>query len=378
MHQIYFDHSATTPMRIEVFEAMRPFFNENFGNASSIHSSGQKARQALEKSRKDVATRLNAHADEIYFTSGGTESDNLALQGVARALQKNGNHIVTSAVEHPAVLNTCRYLEKVGFSVDYLAVDENGFVDPEAVQAALKPETILVSIMMANNEVGTIQPIHEISKVTHAKKIAFHTDAVQAMGKIPVNVENLKVDLLSISGHKISGPKGIGVLYIRKGVPFNPLFHGGHHERGVRPGTENVAGAVGLGRAMELAEEERDTFYEKMFHLREMLEQGIRDCFSNAKFNGHQKRRLPTISNVTFPSIDGESLQLALDSKNIAVSTGAACSSGSAGVSHVLTAMGLSPPEAASSIRFSIGRMNTKEDKEILFDKLPTILESLK
>ena len=378
MRQVYFDHSATTPVRSEVFEAMRPYFSQNFGNASSIHSCGQKARKALENARKSVATLLDAKKNEIYFTSGGTESDNLALQGVAGALRKKGRHIITSAIEHPAVLNTCRYLEKQGFKVDYVSVDENGLVNPLTIQAALKPQTVLVSIMMANNEVGTIQPVHEISKITNARGVALHTDAVQATGKISVSVEDLKVDLLTISGHKINGPKGIGVLYIRKDTPFAPLFYGGHHEHGVRPGTENVAAAVGMAKAMELAEEERDVFYEKMLRLREMLEKSIRDRISNVKLNGHQKKRLPTISNISFLSVDGETLQLVLDSKNIAVSTGAACSSGSAEVSHVLTAMGLSAQDAAASLRFSLGLLNSEDDIHYLLDILSTVISTLR
>lgn len=378
MRQVYFDHSATTPVRSEVFEAMRPYFSQNFGNASSIHSCGQKARKALENARKSVATLLDAKKNEIYFTSGGTESDNLALQGVAGALRKKGRHIITSAIEHPAVLNTCRYLEKQGFNVDYVSVDENGLVNPLTIQAALKPQTVLVSIMMANNEVGTIQPIREISKITNARGVALHTDAVQATGKISVSVEDLKVDLLTISGHKINGPKGIGVLYIRQDTPFAPLFYGGYHERGVRPGTENVAAAVGMAKAMELAEEERDVYYEKMLRLREMLEKSIRDRISNVKLNGHQKKRLPTISNISFLSVDGETLQLVLDSKNIAVSTGAACSSGSAEVSHVLTAMGLSAQDAAASLRFSLGLLNSEDDIHYLLDILSTVITTLR
>ncbi|RTZ96461.1 MAG: cysteine desulfurase NifS [Deltaproteobacteria bacterium] len=375
---IYFDHSATTPIRREVIDAMDPYFAHRFGNASNIHRFGQQARKDLEDARKQVADIIGSGFGEIIFTSGGTESDNLAVQGVVRARKREKNHIVTSSIEHPAVLNTCRFLEQQGTAVDYLPVDTDGVVDPRTVEAAIRPDTALVSIMLANNEVGTLQPIREIGVITRARGIPLHADAVQAMGKIPVNVDDLNVDLLSISGHKIYGPKGIGCLYIRKGTPFAPLFFGGHHERGYRPGTENVAAIIGLARALELADAEREGFAADMHHLRTMLETGIREKIPAARFNGHTEKRLPNIANISFQSMDGETLLYVLDSRNIAVSTGAACASGSADVSHVLTAMGLSPALARGSLRFSLGRLNDENDIQQVLNVLPGIIDGLR
>ena len=378
MKPIYFDHGATTPIRREVLEVMQPYFTDTFGNPSSIHGFGQKARKDLEEARKKVAETIGADFREIFFTSGGTESDNLAVQGVVRARKGHGGHIVTSAIEHPAVLNTCRYMERQGYDVEYIPVDTDGRVNPETVKAALKPDTVLVSIILANNEVGTIQPIQEIGEITKAQGIPLHTDAVQAVGKIPVKVNDLNVDLLSVSAHKIYGPKGTGILYVKQGTPFTPLFFGGHHERGVRPGTENVAAIIGLAKAMELADAERDDFFTNMARLRSMLEVGIREKVKNTQFNGHTEKRLPNVSNISFHSIDGESLLFVLDSQKIAVSTGAACSSGSAEVSHVLTAMGLSPELAGGSMRFSLGRLNSEDDIRYVLDVLPDVIAGLR
>jgi len=378
MKSIYLDHSATTPIRKEVIEAMHPYFSDVFGNASNIHAVGQKARKNLEDARKKIAGIIGADFTEIYFTSGGTESDNLAIQGVTRAYKGGKGHLITSLVEHPAVLNTCRYLERKGIEVDYLPVDADGLVDPAAVQTALRPETLLVSIMLANNEVGTLQPIQEIGEITKAQGIPFHTDAVQAMGKIPVNVDDLNVDLLSVSAHKIYGPKGTGFLYVKQGTPFAPLFYGGHHERGYRPGTENVGAIIGLAKAMELADLERDNFFATMHRLRTILEAGIREKIKNVRFNGHTNKRLPNISNISFESVDGETLLYVLDSQNVAVSTGAACTSGSTGVSHVLTAMELSAELSGASLRFSLGRLNDEADIGYVLDVLPSVIDSLR
>ena len=378
MKPIYLDHSATTPIREEVLEVMQPYFTNTFGNASSIHGFGQKARKDLEEARKKVAETIGADFREIFFTSGGTESDNLAVQGIVRARKERGGHIVTSSIEHPAILNTCRYMERQGYDVEYLPVDTDGRVNPETVQAALRPDTVLVSIMLANNEVGTIQPIQEIGEITKANGIPLHTDAIQAVGKIPVKVNDLNVDLLSVSAHKIYGPKGTGLLYVKQGTQFAPLFYGGHHERGVRPGTENVAAIIGLAKAMELAEAERDDFYATMHHLRSILETGIREKVKGIRFNGHTEKRLPNVSNISFHSVDGESLLLVLDSQKIAVSTGAACSSGSTEVSHVLTAMGLSPELAGGSTRFSLGRLNSEDDIRYVLNVFPSVISGLR
>ncbi len=378
MRNIYLDHSATTPVRSEVFEAMQPYFSEFFGNASSIHGVGQKARKDLENARKRVAGILGARFDEIYFTSGGTESDNLAILGVARSQGDSGRHIITSAIEHPAVLNSCRHLEQQGYDVDYLPVDSDGRIDPQVVEAAIRPSTILVSIMLANNEVGTLQPIQTIGEITKARGIPLHTDAVQAIGKISVKVEDLNVDLLTVAGHKIHGPKGIGLLYVNHRTKFTPLFFGGHHERGYRPGTENVASIIGLTKAMELAGGERNDFFAEMHRLRSILEDGICENIDRVQINGHKQERLPNLTNISFHAVDGEALLYILDSKGVAVSTGAACSSGSTGVSHVLTAMGLSSETAGGSIRFSLGRLNREDDIHHVLTLLPDIIARLR
>jgi cysteine desulfurase len=378
MKPVYLDHGATTPIREEVIEVMLPYFSKTFGNPSSIHTFGQSARDDIEDARKRVAGVLGVDPTEVIFTSGGTESDNLAIKGIAYAKQGKGKHIVTSSIEHSAVLNSCQYLEQEGYEVTYLPVDEYGLVSLNSLEKALKPETLLVSIMLANNEVGTIQPVREIGELTQVRGIHFHTDAVQAVGKIPTRVNDLNVDLLSVSGHKIYGPKGVGVLYIREGTPIVPLIHGGQHQMGYRPGTENVAVAVGMAKAMELAEQEREDFFRKMIELRSMLEKGIREKIEDVQFNGHPEKRLPNILNASFKFIDGESLLLSLDLEGIAVSTGSACSSESEESSHVLMAMGTAPDVARGSLRFSLGRLNDEEDISHVLDVLPDAIATLR
>jgi len=378
MNRIYLDHSATTPVRDEVAQAMLPYFSSAFGNASSIHSFGQEARKAVQNARKKIAEMIGADLTEVVFTSGGTESDNLALKGGAYARRKAGRHIVTSSIEHPAVLNCCRHLEQEGFEVTYLPVDGQGLVDPASVEDAIRPDTTLVSIMLANNEVGTIQPIKKIGKITGNIGVPLHTDAVQALGKLPVTANNLNADLISMSGHKIYGPKGIGMLYIRKGISFAPIMHGGHHEMGFRPGTENVAAIVGMAEAMKLAELKRKDFSEKTYGLRSALETGIIEKIENVLINGHPEKRLPNISNMSFEKVDGESLLMILDSLGIAVSTGSACSSGSTEPSHVLSAMGITAELASGNLRFSIGRSNDRDDICRVLDVLPEIIAKLR
>jgi cysteine desulfurase len=378
MKKVYLDHSATTPVREEVGEAMAPYFSDIFGNPSSLHSFGQGARRAIEASRKKIAGILNVNAGEIIFTSGGTESDNLAIKGVTYAAHKKGKHIITSSIEHSAVLNCCRHLEKQGIAVTYLPVNEQAVVDPDTVISAIRSDTMLISIMLANNEVGSIQPVAEIGKRIKKEGIIFHTDAVQAAGKIPLRPDELNVDLLSISGHKIYGPKGVGLLYIRKGTSIAPMIHGGRHEMGFRPGTENVAGIVGLAKALELAEQERETFCRKTLHLRQMLKKGINETIADIRINEHPEQQLPNILNVSFGSVNGESLLLILDTRGICVSTGAACSSGSGEASHVLKAMHVPENMAGGSIRFSLGRKNSETDIDQVLRTLPLIVLRLR
>jgi len=400
MRRIYFDHNATTPIHPEVLEAMLPYLKENFGNPSSVHRFGQETRKAIEKAREIVAKFLNASkAEEIVFTSGGTESNNFAIKGVAYANREKGNHLITSSIEHHAVLNVCQYLEKQGhligdlpkrqgFTVTYLPVNKYGQVNPSDVEKAIKPETILVTIIHANNEVGTIQPISEIGKLLQGintqrraksqEQIYFHTDAVQTVGKIKVDAQELNVDLLSLSGHKFYGPKGTGVLYIRKGTRLHSLLQGGHHEKNRRAGTENVAGIVGLAKACELAEKEMDREKEKLLYLRAKLENGINKTIPYAHLNGHPQERLPNTVNFSFEALEGESLILSLDFEGIAASTGSACTSGSLEPSHILLAMGIPGEIAQGSIRFSLGRDNTEEDIDYLLEILPKIVERLR
>jgi cysteine desulfurase len=378
MQKIYFDHAATTAMKPEVVDAMIPYFTENFGNPSSIYEIARKNKQALDESRDIVAKLLGANSREIYFTSGGTESDNWAIKGVADAYKNKGNHIITSAIEHHAVLHTCEYLESKGYEVTYLPVNEFGQVDPEDIRKAIKDSTILISIMYANNEIGTIQAIEEIGRIAKEKGVIFHTDAVQAVGHIPIDVNKANVDLLSLSGHKFHGPKGVGVLYIRNGIKIKPLLHGGAQERGRRGGTENVPSIVGLAKALELADKNMEKNNKKMIEIRDYIIKGITCSIDHVKLNGHPSERLPNNVNFTFDFIEGESLLLLLDMKGIYGSSGSACTSGSLDPSHVLLAIGLPHERAHGSLRITIGDENTKEEADYLLEVLPPIVQRLR
>lgn len=375
---IYMDHSATSPVDPQVFEVMKPYFVDEFGNASTLYSLGREARKAMENARAQVASLIGAKAEEIIFTSGGTESDNIAIKGTAYRLKDKGNHIITSAIEHPAVDETCKYLEKNGFDVTYLPVYEEGIVRVSDLENAITDKTILITIMHANNEIGTIQPIAEIGKIAREKKIYFHTDAVQTVGKIPVNVEELNVDMLSLSAHKVYGPKGIGALYIKKGVRLEPIIHGGGHERGIRPGTENVSGIVGLGKACELAQNNLLDNAKYITNLRDKLIDGVLNSVEQSYLNGHRTKRLPNNVNFRFTGIEGESLVLHLDSKGIAASTGSACSSKKLEPSHVLTALGLEHVDAHGSLRLTLGKENTEEDVDHAIESIKEVVETLR
>jgi cysteine desulfurase len=356
------DHSATTPVASEVLVAMLPYFSDKFGNASSLHWFGREAKEALEESREKVSRLLKADPEDIVFTSGGTESDNLALKGIARKNRNLGKHIITSIIEHPAILETCRSLEQEGFSITYLPVNPEGLVEVSDLEQAIRPETILISIMHANNEIGTLQPLEEIGKLASERDIFFHTDAVQSVGKVPVDVDALGVDLLSLSAHKLYGPKGVGALYIRKGTKIESISMGGGHEKGLRSGTENVAGVVGLAKAADLAYENMSTEGQRLTELRDKLAGLVLDQVSDAWVNGSMKKRLPGSLNFGFSYVEGESLLLYLDSKGIAVSTGSACSSHKLEPSHVLMALGLKSEECHGSLRITMGRSNTEEE----------------
>lgn len=377
MNPIYLDHAATTPVRSEVLKEMLPYFTEEFGNASSVYSWGRRARQALDRSRDTVAKLLGASANEIIFTSGGSEAANLAIKGVAFAGQDKGKHIITSAVEHHAVLDTVACLEKLGFRATILPVDEYGMVNPKQVEQALQPDTLLVSVMHANNEVGTIQPIREIGAIVRRHGAIFHTDAVQTAGVLDIHVDELNVDLLSLSAHKLYGPKGVGALYVRKGIRLEPLIHGGAQERRRRAGTENVAGIVGLAKALELAQAERDEESVRLSKLRDRLSSGLL-TIPNTKLNGSLEKRLPNNVNVCFQYIEGESLLLNLDLRGIAASSGSACTSGSLDPSHVLLAMGLSHEIAHGSLRLTLGRANTEADVDYVLKEIPEIIKRLR
>jgi cysteine desulfurase len=378
VRRVYLDNNATTPLAPEVFEAMKPYLLEDFGNASSIHWFGQQAKNAVENARQQVAKLINARPGEVIFTSGGTESDNAAIFGIVQAARVAAPHIITSGIEHHAVLNTAQALEKQGVSVTYVRVSASGVVDPEDVQRAIRPETVLISIMHANNEVGTIQPLEEIGRIARERDIYFHSDAVQSVGKIPVDVEKLGVDLLSLSAHKLNGPKGVGAMFIRKGTSLKPLLYGGHHERDRRPGTENVPGIVGLGTAAELAWANLEENAQRVAALRDRLERGILEQVPQVSVNGDPQRRLPNTSNLCFDCVEGEGFVIAMDLRGIACSTGAACSSGAVEPSHVLSALGRTPEQARSSIRFSLGRYNTAEDIAATLATLPAVVERLR
>jgi len=356
------DHSATTPVAPPVLEAMLPYFSEKYGNASSLHSFGLEAKEALEAAREKVAGLLGASPEEIIFTSGGTESDNLALRGIARRNKEKGKHIITTSIEHPAILETCGRLEKEGFEVTYLPVTSAGLVDLAALESAIRKDTILISVMHANNEVGTIQPQEEIGKIAKKRDICLHTDAVQSVGKIPTDVNALGVDLLSLSAHKLYGPKGVGALYIRKGTKLESIIQGGGHERGLRSGTENIAGIVGLARAAELANQTMATEAERLTRLRDRLAKLVIETVPDAWINGTMKRRLPGNLNFGFRYVEGESMLLFLDAMGISISTGSACSSHKLEPSHVLRSLGLKPEECHGSLRITLGKSNTEED----------------
>jgi cysteine desulfurase len=377
MH-IYLDYNSTTPVDRAVLDAMLPYFADNFGNASSIHSSGQRGRSAVDAARDSVAALIGAKTAEIVFTSGGTEADNLALFGSVAASNHSRKHIITTAIEHHAVLNAAQALEKQGIDVTYVPVVASGIVDPQDVRRALRPETILISVMHANNELGTIQPIEEIGRIAAEADVYFHCDAVQSAGKLPLDVNRLGVDLLSISAHKIYGPKGVGALYVRAGTPLEPQFHGGHHERDRCPGTENVPGIVGFGKAAELARVRLTTDSAQIESLRDRLEKMLLNSLASVRVNGDRSRRIPNTTNLVFTSAGGEALVIALDLQGVACSTGAACSSGAVEPSHVLLAIGLSPDEARSSLRFSLGRTTTAAEIDRAADIIPPTVERLR
>ncbi len=378
MKRIYLDYAATTPVHHEVLQAMLPYFTESFGNPSSIHSIGQEAKLAIEQARGKIAELIGARSDEIVFTSGGTEADNFALKGVAFANESKGNHIITTKIEHHAVIETCKFLEKLAFRVTYLPVDEYGLVDPDDVRKAITNKTILISVMHANNEVGTIEPIAQIGKIAKEAGIYFHTDAVQTVGHIPVNVDELGVDLLAMSAHKLYGPKGVGALYIRKGTKLVSFMHGGEQERRRRASTENVPGIVGFGKASELARQDMDEEAKRLSYLRDKLITGLLERIDHIKLNGHPSNRLPNNVNISVDFVEGESMLLNLDLEGICASTASACSSQSLEPSHVLLAMGLSHEQAHGSLRFSLGKWTTENEIEHVLDVMPRIVAKLR
>jgi cysteine desulfurase len=378
MRRIYLDHAATTPTRPEVLDAMLPFFADSFGNPSSIHSYGRDAKGVVEEARTRIAELIGARSEEIIFTSGGTEADNYALKGVAYANEHKGNHIITTSIEHHAVLNVCKFLGRRGFTITYLPVDKYGLVDPDDVKKAITDKTILISVIHASNEVGTIEPVEEIGKIAREAQVYFHTDAVQTLGHIPVNVDKLKADLLTISGHKLYGPKGVGALYVRKGTKLVSFMHGGQQEKGRRAGTENVPAIVGFGRAVELAGQEIDKEAERLSGLRDKLIKGLSEKIDNIHLNGHPTRRLPNNVNISVDFVEGESMLLSLDLEGVCASTGSACSSASLEPSHVLLALGVPPGQAHCSLRFTLGPENTAADGERVLEVLPTIVARLR
>ena len=376
--RIYLDYNATTPVDREVLEAMLPYFSEAAGNASSIHSAGRRARSAVENARASVARLIGAKPSEVVFTSGGTEADNLAIFGSVGASKFERKYVICSAIEHHAVLEACEAAAKRGVAVTWLPVSASGIVDPEDIRHALRPETILITVMHANNELGTIQPIEEIGKIAREAKVRFHTDAVQSVGKIPVDVKAMGVDLLSLSAHKICGPKGVGALYVREGTPLEPMLRGGSNQRDRRPGTENVPGIVGLGKAAEIASRELAEGHVRIAALRDRLEQGILERVPGTRVNGGRVRRVPNTTNISFAECEGESLVIGLDLGGVECATGAACSSGAVSPSHVLTAIGLSPAEAKSSLRLSLGRFSTQEDVDMALQVIPGVVERVR
>ena len=380
MKRIYLDHNATTPVDPAVLEAVLPYFSGDFGNASSIHTFGQHARAAVETAREQVAALLNARPQEIVFTSGGTESDNHAVFGVVQSqlAERATAHLITTAIEHEAVLNTCQALETQGVAVTYLPVSDDGLINLDDFRKTIRPETVLITVMHANNEIGTIQPLAEIGKIAAERDVYFHTDAVQSLGKIPVDVKAFQLDLLSLSGHKVYAPKGVGAIYIKSGTRLRQLLYGGHHQRGFRPGTENVAGIVGLGKAAELARLSLAEDAARISALRDRLEQGLLSRIPDTRVNAATAPRTPNTCNVTFSGIEGEALVIALDLKGLACSTGAACSSGAVEPSHVLTAIGLPASEARASVRFSLGRNTTPEEIDAALEIVPAAVAQLR
>jgi len=378
LRRVYMDNNSTTAVHPDVLEEMLPYFSSKFGNPSSIHQAGQEAKAALDKARERVAGLIGASAEEIFFTGGGTEADNLAIVGYALANASRGKHIITSAIEHKAVLEPCGFLEKSGFRVTRVGVDGNGTVRFDEIEEAVSDDTILISVMMANNEVGTIQPFEEIGRLARKRGIAFHTDAVQAGGKLEIDVGKTGASLLVLSAHKMYGPKGIGALYVKRGVRLDPIIRGGGHEKGRRSGTENVPAIVGFGKAAEIMAREQKSGMEKLRRLRDSLEKGILDKVADVRINGAEAPRVPNTSNVSFESVEGESLVLSLDLEGIEVSTGSACSSGAEGPSHVLSAMGIPPFVAQGSLRFSLGLDNTEDDVARVLEILPGIVERLR
>ena len=378
--RIYLDYNATTPLRPEVLEVMIPYLKDHFGNPSSLHHFGQEAKRAMEDARESIANFIHSNPSEIVFTGGGTAADNLAIKGITRAHREKGQHLITSSIEHPAVLNACKSLEQEVYQVTTLPVDCSGMVDPDEVKSAIRPDTILISIMHANNEVGTIQPIEEIAEIARSHEIPLHTDAIQSLGKIPVNVKTLGVDLLSLSAHKIYGPKGVGALYIRKGIELEPLLHGGHHEMNRRAGTENVSGIVGFGKAAKLSEMElkNPSGLRAMEALKDYFLGRLQHDIHDVRLNGHPIKRLPNTLNVSFEGISGESLAINLDLCGIAVSTGSACTSGAIQPSRVLQAMGAPLAIARGSLRFSLGRDTNREEIDLTMEALRNIVDRLR
>ena len=378
MKTVYFDNAATTQLDDKVLEKMLPYLKQNYGNASSIYKLGRESRKAIEEAREEIAKELNCNPNEIYFTAGGSESDNTAIKGIARANKNKGNHIITSKIEHPAVLETCKELEKEGFEISYISVDEEGTIDLEELKNSIKPQTILITIMFANNEIGTIEPIEEIGNIAKEHSIYFHTDAVQVYGNLKIDVQKLNIDSLSISAHKFYGPKGIGALYVKTGIKFNKYISGGHQERNKRAGTENVPAIVGMGEASKLSYSNLKEKNEKIKQLRDYYENEVIKKIPDIKINGNKQNRLPGTSNISFKNIEGEGLIINLDLEGICASSGSACSSGSLNPSHVLQAIGLPDNMAGSALRITIGKNNTKEDVDYLVENLQEIVARLR
>ena len=375
---VYADNAATTKIRSEVLNEMIPYLTSNYGNASSLYSIGRTSKHAIDNARAQVASLINCNPNEIYFTSCGSESDNTALKGIAFANKKKGNHIITSKIEHPAILESCKFLEKQGFDISYINVDSDGFINLQELENAIRPTTILISIMFANNEIGTVQPIEDIAEIAHNHNIIFHTDAVQACGNIPINVQKMQIDMLSLSGHKLYAPKGTGALYVKNGIKFEKFIDGGHQEKNKRAGTENVSGIVGLGKACELANINLEEHQKYLTKLRDYYILKVQEKIPNVRLNGSKKERLPGNANFSFELVDGQSLLLNLDAKGICASSGSACSTGSSNPSHVLLAIGLSPELAYGALRTTFGEENTKEDIDYLVNSLQETVDRLR